>query len=680
VAGVDDLLDGLDASQREAVTVDAAPIAILAGAGSGKTRVLTRRIAWHAREGLIDPEHVLALTFTRKAAGELVTRLRRLGVPRQVAAGTFHALALAQLRRRCDDRGVAMPAVLDRKVPLLLPLLGTHGRGQGRAQTALLAGQVASEIEWAKARLVRPDHFESAAVAADRRSTIPPAELATIYERYEQQKRKRRALDFDDLIWWCADALLGDAEFGAAQRWRFRRLFVDEFQDVSPAQLRLVRAWLGERPDLCVVGDPDQAIYGFAGADTDHLNRFAHHFPGGTVVRLAGNYRSSPQVVATARAVFSTRDSRTRSSAVQAHRPDGPVPSIAAYDDDAAEAAGAAAILRRERGADRRWSSMAVLYRTNAQSVLFERALRAASIPFRVRGDARFLERPGVRAALEQLRHAERAARTRSFARHLDDLEADDDPGDEEQREHVETIVRLGHEYVAAEGESGTVDGFVAYLRTSLRDDDPGATQPGVELLTFHRAKGLEWDTVVVTGLERGLVPISHARETEAREEDRRLLYVALSRAERALHLTWAQERTFGKRTSARSPSPWLAPIEAAVDRLRGGDAPRSDAGAHAVRARASLPKPAGAALPTEEPLYQALVEWRRNLARASSVPAYVIFHDSTLAAVTEARPASQAELLAISGIGPVKAARYAVMVLRIVGEHAQQPEAPSAR
>src|SRR3954447_15335433 len=295
-AVVDALLDGLDATQRDAVTSPAAPLAILAGAGAGKTRALTRRVAWQSREGAIDPAHVLAVTFTRKAAGELRTRLGRLGVRESVTAGTFHAIALAQLRRRADEQGRMMPELLDRKVRLLMRILPQRGR-----EGALAAAEIASEIEWAKARLVKPDGYEAAVTLAGRGTPRPPGEVAAIYLSYEREKRKRGLVDFDDLITGCADVLERDADFAAAQRWRFRHLFVDEFQDASAAQFRLLRAWLGDRNDLCVVGDPDQAIYGFAGADASYLGGFRRvfptdRFPDVAVVQLGRNYRSTPQV------------------------------------------------------------------------------------------------------------------------------------------------------------------------------------------------------------------------------------------------------------------------------------------------------------------------------------------------------------------------------------------------
>jgi DNA helicase-2/ATP-dependent DNA helicase PcrA len=683
----DPLLRGLDETQRRAVTSPAKPLAILAGAGSGKTRVLTHRIAWQAREGAIESERVLAVTFTRKAAGELRERLARLGVERAVTAGTFHAIALAQLRHHARDTGRAAPAILERKVRLLVPLV-PKSRDAG-----LVAAEFASEIEWAKARLVPPDGYERAVAAVGRTPPHPPAEVARVYGAYERDKRKRGLVDFDDLILQCAAAFERDAAFADAQRWRFRHFFVDEFQDASAAQFRLLRAWLGDRDELCVVGDGDQAIYGFAGADAGYLTGFSREFPperypNVSVVELGHNYRSTPQVVAAARAVLgSPRQAR---AAVRAHRPDGPDPLVTVYETDAAEAHGVARAVRAAHGPEHPWSHFAVLYRINAQSAAFEEAFTRSGVPYRVRGGQRFLDRPEVQTALDELRAIAREAPTRAFSEHLTDLAVERATGEmsEERREHIDALVRLGREYLDTETTagmpSGSVDGFVAYLNTTLRGDDADAgsspKERAVELLTFHRAKGLEFDTVFVTGLEKGLVPISHAKTSAALDEEQRLLYVAITRAERVLHLSWAETRAVGMRVANRTPSPWLARIERL---LAGREDPAAsaatdardrinDARDRAARAggRAKSERGRIAVADADTGLLDALVEWRRKLSRAANVPAYVIFANTTLAAIASARPRTPRELLAVSGVGPVKAERYGSDVLALVGEH----------
>ncbi len=660
------LLADLDASQRRAVVEEHLPLAILAPAGSGKTRVLTRRIAWQIATEVIEPSHVLALTFTRKAAAELRARLRRLGVRDGLTAGTFHAIALAQLRALHEHRSTSMPALLERKARVLAPLVG-GGRGP---KLTMAITEVAGEIEWAQARLIGPASYAAAAESAGRAPSMPIARVAEIYRKYQDEKRKKHLIDFDDLVRLSAHALEQDVEFAATQRWRFRHLFVDEFQDVSRAQLRLLRAWLGERDDLCVVGDPDQAIYAFAGADPGYLTEIADHFPGATTVRLDVNYRSTPEIVAAARAVLPTSER----AEVRAAGASGPIPTVTKYPDGDAEAKGVATALRTAHTPSRPWSSMAVLYRVNAQSAPFEEALRRSGIPFRVRGDAAFLDRPEVKHALDSLHHLASEAPGRDFAEHLTDLVADAADASEESRSHREAVAQLGREYLAVATGRGTVTEFLEFLRTSLRgQDDGGIATDAVDLLTFHRAKGLEWDTVFVTGLERGLIPISHSQgDSAAVAEERRLLYVGLSRAQRSLHVSWAAQRHRGGRLSSRTPSPYLAEIERSIS---GAEEPAPDVdvnrrGARAARARlqAVADQDLG---PLDRPVYNALVAWRSDTARAAAVPAFVVFNNKVLHAVAVARPETSVDLLEIAGIGPAKLDRYGAAVLEIIASHA---------
>jgi DNA helicase-2/ATP-dependent DNA helicase PcrA len=674
----DELLADLDEAQRDAVRCEQVPLAIMAGPGSGKTRVLTRRIGWRIATGRAEAPRVLAVTFTRKAAGELSSRLAALGVcgeGRGVTAGTLHSIALAQLRRRAEQRDRAMPGLLERKARLLVPIVG-EGRRRG-PDTVSIAADVASEIEWAKARLITVDAYAAAARRLGRDPSPGVDEVAGYYARYEQSKRRARLLDFDDLLWWCGDALETDDDFAAEQRWRFRHLFVDEFQDVSPAQLRLVRGWLGDHLDLTVVGDPDQAIFSFTGADPTGLTDFRRLFPGARVVRLDRNYRSTPQIVAAAEALLADGGQRrTRRDAVQG---EGPVPAITDYDTEGDEAKGVASKIRAARTPGMPWSAFAVLYRINAQSAAFEAALAAEGVPYRVRGEGRFLARPAVRAALERLRAADAAAPGAPLTAHLTDLELhdgdDDDASDGERAQHTAAVVRLGREFDAID-PGGSVDGFITWLGTALRNEEPALDSDAVELLTFHRAKGLEFHTVHVTGLERGLVPIARAEDPAARAEERRLLYVALTRAEHALELSWARRRTLGTREMNRVASPWLAPIEDAC--TPPGDAtPTERRAAHRARAELERARDRLASADDGEPdpeLLATLVEWRRALARTAAVPAYVIFHDSTLKSIAASRPTTRTALLAVAGIGPVKMTRYGDAVLAIVREHADGP------
>ena len=591
----DALLADLDAHQRAAVTEPHAPLAILAPAGSGKTRVLTRRIAFRVREELAEARHVLAVTFTRRAAGELVDRLDALHVDNAVTAGTFHALALAQLRGRAADRRQDLPRVLDRKGRVLGPLLAA--RGASGASVAMAIVDVAAEIEWAKARMIRPEQYAAAVRAADRRLGRSEHELADLYARYEADKRRHRWLDFDDLLSQCADAIEHDSDFAAAQRWRFRHLFVDEFQDATPLQTRLLRAWLGDRRDLCVVGDAAQAIYAFAGADSSPLTDFPQQFPGGRTISLVNNYRSTSAIVAVAEAALGPASGVER-DAPRSIRPTDRAATIVAFENDAEEAAMVADACWHEFTNGVPWNRIAVLFRTNAQSSLFETALTRRGVPFRVAGTQRFATRPVVRILLDQLREAERQGPARSFADHLADLAADADTdaeqraqlhpdaiptpppetgtsadrapagatNDDELRTHRDALLRLGRDYASSDPRAASVAGFVSWLDFATRDES--GDQRGVDLVTFHRAKGLEWQVVFVTGLERGLVPISWAGTPTARAEERRLLHVALGRAEDWVQCSWARERTAHGRRATRQPSPWLDDVAQAIDRV----------------------------------------------------------------------------------------------------------------
>jgi DNA helicase-2/ATP-dependent DNA helicase PcrA len=696
------LLRGLNAAQLEAVTSEASPLRILAGAGSGKTRVLTHRIAHRAATDTLDPQRVLAVTFTRKAAGELRERLGRLGLRSGVTAGTFHSIAYAQLRQRWEERGIRPPELLERKVGFVARLVSSRDR--------TLPLDVVAELEWAAARRVTPETYVAEATRARRSPPLALGAVADIYERFIEEKRRRRLVDFDDLLRLAARDLAADPVYASARHWRFRHLFVDEFQDVNPAQHALLSAWLGPDSDLCAVGDPNQAIYAWNGADARYLTDFERYFPNSSTVTLEDNYRSTPQVLAVANAVL---DAGHRVPIrLRPHRPDGAVPTVRDHDDGAAEAAAVARAARDGHRPGAAWNEQAVLVRTNAQAAVMSEAFTAARIPHRVRGAGDLLEQPEVRQALNTLRRAT------SLQTALGDLEdevrraspeltsagtdsPDAPPGaaapvaptpaaeappagarasDEvargttssgltaERAANVAELVRLGREYLVLDPTGGTV-GFTAWLTSALRGEDR-AGGDSVDIVTFHAAKGLEWSVVHVAGLEDGFVPIHHAKdEPDDLEEERRLLYVALTRARDELHCTWARSRAFGSRTLNRKPSPWLGTIATTVG-ARAPEVPRSDGAARARAARASIPRPGAPSSGPDKELFEALREWRRAQAKEADVAAFVIFNDATLIALTEQRPRTRAALLKVPGIGAVKAQRFGEDVLRIVAEH----------
>ncbi|HUR78757.1 MAG TPA: ATP-dependent DNA helicase UvrD2 [Acidimicrobiales bacterium] len=677
---VEHLLDGLTLAQTAAVTSTSAPLCILAGAGSGKTRVLTRRIAHRVMTGSADAQHVVAVTFTRKAAGELRHRLSALGLRDGVAAGTFHSLALGQLRRWWADRGQAEPAILDRKVRVLAPLMGARRLGP-----TVQAIDIASEIEWAKARGVNPERYVDEATRAGRKPPIDLQAFAALFERYENEKKRRGLVDFDDLLWQAGTILHDDSQFAAAARWRFRHLFVDEFQDVNPVQYRLLSGWLGDRLDLCVVGDPNQAIYSWNGADPTLLTNFGDHFPGAEVITLADNFRSTPQILATANAVLADGHAGRDSAGLVAHSPNGALPMVTSFSSDADEARGLARLARAARKPGRSWAHIAILVRTNAQAIPICEALGGAGVPYRVRGDGGFMHQPEVRDAVAALRRLPNHTPVRSAVSDLDELLAEG-TGSEERRANIEELVRLAGEFDAIE-PGATITGFLAWLNTTVKSEAPDTSGDAVEVVTFHRAKGLEWPVVFIAGLERGLVPIGHAATPAAEAEERRLLYVALTRAREVLRCTWAERRTFGSKAVPRSASPYLAPIEMTIEMLSRGVAPSDlrakiaaerDRLASLSAARAARTQAASrvAGANADPDVLSALKAWRSQTARSAGMPAYVIFHDTTLAALAEAMPTTERQMLTVPGVGPVKVERYGADLLRVIADFTARDEA----
>jgi DNA helicase-2/ATP-dependent DNA helicase PcrA len=663
------LLDDLDDAQRRAVTSPARPLAIVAPAGSGKTRVLTRRIAWRVGEGDADASHVLALTFTRKAAGELRERLAALGLRDGVAAGTFHGVALAQLRSRWADEGRQPPAVLARKAPVL---------GSVVAGAPLTVAQLAGEIEWAKARLVGPDAYAHAVAAARRRPPAAPERIAELYGTYEEDKRRARMVDFDDLLRLCTRLLETDAAFAAAQRWRFQHLFVDEFQDVNPLQLGLLDAWRGPSYDLCVVGDPHQAIYGWNGADAGFLVGFRRLYPPAEVVVLDGNYRSTPQVLTAAADVLAAAGSGRRE--VRPARHDGPAVVLERHPTDRDEAAAIARAVRDRRGPRLRWSAQAVLVRTHAQIGPVAEALRAAGIPHRVRGGDKLLERRVVRDALDLLRRS-----PGSLAACLPDVEAmaaeaDGAAGDGEEgtpADDLALVVQLARDHLRLAPDASAL-GYASWLAATLQAEGTERRRDAVTLATFHAAKGLEWPVVHLAGLEDGLVPIAHARTREQRAEEARLLYVAMTRAADELRCTWAAQRAVAGNVVERRLTPWLAGL---AERQRGRPpeptGPPDDWRARLAEQRAVL---AGAAPPPVHlpAALAALHAWRDDHARAARVEPSALVDDHLLEAIVERGPATRDELEAVPGMGRLLAARVGDGLLAALAPHLDRAGDPA--
>ncbi|HEX9035312.1 MAG TPA: ATP-dependent helicase [Streptosporangiaceae bacterium] len=562
--GPEALLAALDPEQRQVALATRGPVCVLAGAGTGKTRAVAHRIAYAVATGVVRPDRVLAVTFTTKAAGELRARLRKLGsdsVPgcglEQVQARTFHAAALRQLTHFWPAAvGGPAPGVLDSKIALVAE---AARRLKLRLDQAELR-DAASEIEWAKVTQVRPQDYPLAREKAERAGPLPPEQLAALYAGYEELRSERNVVDFESVLELTAAILAASPSVAAAIRDRYRYFVVDEYQDVNPLQKLLLDQWAGDRDDVCVVGDPRQTIYSFTGASPAYLTTFPLQYPGATVVRLLRNYRSTPQVVALANRVFTASGHR-----LVAQRSAGPAPALTEYPDEVAEAADvarrAADLIRTGTPA----RQIALLVRTNAMTSGYEAALAAAGVPFQLRGTERFFERQEVRQAVTLLRVAARSAApdeepAAAVRPVLTGLGLTKEPpagrGKARERwESLDALAALAASFFAADPGARLADLAAELdLRAAIGHAPESA---GVTIASMHAAKGLEWDVVFLPCLTDGALPIVYAQSAEAIEEERRLLYVGLTRARERLFLSWALARTPGGRQS-RQPSRFL--------------------------------------------------------------------------------------------------------------------------
>jgi len=672
----DRLLDDLDPEQRRVATTFGAPVVVVAGAGTGKTRAITYRIAYGSLTGAYHAPAVLAVTFTTRAAGELRHRLARLGVP-NVQARTFHSAALRQAQFFWPRAyGSELPPVADDRHVMV----AEAARQLHLGLDAATLRDVVTEISWAKVSNVAAGDYPDVASAARRAvAGVDAGGVGRILGRYEHVKNARGVIDFDDIL-LCACALLGEHP-GVADEVRrtYRHLVVDEYQDVSPLQQTLLGLWCGDGDDLCVVGDPAQTIHSFAGATPEYLLGFTRRFPAATSVALTRDYRSTPQVVRLANRI--ARRGRLGAVELASQRPAGPEPVVTGFDTEPAEAAGVAQWLTERHRAGVPWRELAVLYRVHAQSPLFESALADAGIPFSVRGADGFFERAEVRQAMRLLQ--EQAARDpakpalRAARDVLTRLGWTEDPpaGQGRVRERWESWAALFA--LAGDVASATVSDLVAELgaRTGAEHAPHG---DGVTLSSMHAAKGLEWEGVAVVGVHEGTLPFALATTPAQLAEEGRLLYVAVSRARTQLLVTWSRARRDGGGTRQRSRF---------LDGLGGADSGRS-ATVHRTPYRPGTAMNAtcrvcGASLATgaehklgrhldcaadyDEEVLARLTSWRAETAAAASLPAFAVLTDATLMAIAEARPSDLAALVAVPGVGTARATRYGAAVLEIV-------------
>ena len=683
----DQLLDALDPEQREAARAVAGPVCVLAGAGTGKTRTITHRAAYAVASGTVPASALLAVTFTARAAGEMRTRLRALGVG-GVQARTFHAAAMKQL-------GYFWPKVVGGPPPTLLTnKYGMVANAAARARLRPGTSEVRdllSELEWAACTLVSPEAYPAASAAAGRTPPFDAAVVAQVYSAYGDLKQAQGVADFDDLLLLTAAVLEEHADVAEEFRSRYRSFVVDEYQDVTPLQQRLLDAWLGGRDDLCVVGDVNQTIYSFTGATPDHLVGFRTRYPHATEVRLVRDYRSTPQVVGMANAVIAKATVRAARLELVAQRPPGPAPVLIEHDDEPAEATAVAARCRELVRSGTPASEIAVLYRVNAQAAAYEAALGDAGVPYVVRGGERFFERKEVKEAVLLLRGAARAADDDAPAG-LGDVVADVLRGGlswqleappagagatRERWESLAALHRLAVDVAVADPAAGLRELVVELEERAAAQHAP--TVDGVTLSSLHAAKGLEWDAVFLVGLVDGTVPLVHADTPAQVEEERRLLYVGVTRAREHLSLSWALSRSPGGRASRR-PTRFLdGMLQGVSSRAGTGPSPRpARRGAVSATCRIcgaglvaavdrKLGRCAGCPSDRDDELYDTLRDWRAGRAKELGQPAYCVFTDATLAAIAEQKPGSVAALVKIPGIGQSKLDKFGDDVLGLV-------------
>ncbi len=687
----DEVLQGLDPEQREVALAPFGPVVVRAGAGTGKTRAITHRIAYGVHAGVIDPSQVLAVTFTTRAAGELAQRLRGLGVG-GVQARTFHSAALRQLTYFWPRAiGGQMPDVMGSKAQVI----AMAASRVGLATSPALIRDIASELEWAKvSAIVADDYLER---AQRREPPVTPEQFVRLYQAYEEVKRERGKLDFEDILLLTVALLEEQSAVAEEIRARYRHFVVDEFQDVNPLQDRLLKGWLGQGDSVTVVGDSAQTIYSFTGAESKYLETFSQRFPNARQISLIRNYRSTPQIIATANAVLHAAAPKgTPALTLQAQREGGKPPEIVVCADELEEATTVVQRIAGQKAAGVPLSEIAILYRINAQSENYEQALAEAGIAYVLKGGERFFDRPEVRQAMTLIRGAARAIPGGLLNQDVDDGAAgeptgsvaglgqavravllsmgwDDNPPSgagavREKWESLSALAGLADEFEASTPTAGLAEFVLELSERSAAQHAPAVD--GVTLASLHAAKGLEWSCVHLVGLVDGTLPLIHASTSEQIAEERRLFYVGITRARDELVMSWSKSRN-GRGT--REPSRFLAALGAAVV----GAAPQVVAEPRVVKgpksavkcrvckkvltvaAERKLKRCLTCEVDFDEALFDRLREWRLAEANRASVPAFVIFTDATLQAIAEAEPSNDAGLLAIVGIGQSKLQRY---------------------
>lgn len=658
----EELLKHLDPDQASAARALRGPVCIRAGAGTGKTRAITYRIAYGVESGVYDPYSVLAVTFTTRAAAQMRSRLRSLGVE-GVQARTFHSAALRQLKYFWPTAvGGQLPKIMEYKSSLVKAVASRLGLPHDRAALR----DYSAAIEMAAVSMVQPSEYEK---WVKQTGVQPPAGISTydmsdILRLYAEVKRERSVIDFEDVLALTCGMIEERADIATQIRRQYRFFIVDEYQDISPLQKHLLDLWLGERNrDLCVVGDAAQTIYSFAGASPDYLVRFASEYPGAKTVTLSRDYRSTPQIVSLANGVVS-RDKETNSQAVRltSMRESGKAVRYEVYPDDEAEAYAIAKLIKERINEGAYTSQIAILFRTNAQSSLFEAALARENIKYCVRGAEGFFTRPEIASLMQQASMIARRGAKGNIGEIIAELarplgwsnKAPDTQGAVLERwEALNSLVAQAQLREAAGLTLASLLQEWQELANAQLDPAGG----GVTLASIHSAKGLEWNTVFLAGVSEGLVPITQAKTVKELAEERRLAYVAVTRARDELFISYAQKRSLDRKVS-RTCSRFFSPVWPKEEVVKTALAP-----VKRTRTKNFLNQ----ASHQERELFERLRQWRLLLASSLEKPAYTVLSDTTLRDIATVKPQTLKQLSLLRGIGPVKLDKFGAAILKVV-------------
>jgi DNA helicase II / ATP-dependent DNA helicase PcrA len=537
----DEILGALDDDQRAVALATRGPVCVIAGAGTGKTRAITHRIAYAAAIGTMDPQKVLALTFTARAAGEMRARLRSLGVP-TVAARTLHSAALKQLLFFWPTVfGGRTPDLITSKSGFITEAIRRAGLSSSLSITNReLMRDIASEIEWAKVSEVAPEDFLNEIAQRVTKPRVNAEQLVQLYVAYESIKKQELAIDFEDVLLLCAAMVEEEREVRERIQNQYRYFTIDEYQDVSPVQQRLINAWLGTRNDICVVGDPAQTIYSFAGATPVFLNTFTQRFPDAEVIRLSTGYRSTPEITFAANSLLRSGSMGQELTAINSH---GSKPLVQGFKDESAEIAGVSREINELLAAGTEPQEIAILARTNNQLKAMEREFNREAIPYQVRNTERFFDRTDVRDFLKHVRQA--SVIPSEGSEWIDELRSIAQPFlTGESIDGIAALLHLGRELDSdPQFQPKSLRGYLREVEDRVSQNNP-PTMPVITLATLHAAKGLEWERVFLIGASEGILPLTNSSTlTDAMlAEERRLFYVGMTRAKADLHISYRGE------------------------------------------------------------------------------------------------------------------------------------------